>query len=412
MLENDEVSKAQVVPKMSLETIIAARGLDVKTVSRLANIEPDGDRLDFEKLSASQRSSLADVLGIDVTLLESGVSAELLRIPVDFRTERNDNVLITKSLLNSIYRAYEIVEFISTLKPYTNLKFDTWFDDLKTGNENLKEIKRSLRAIFNGDGSDFSKFDSPYKLFLNLRYRLEKSGVIVICERSKDHAFKGFCAHVNKENLVYINIEKQNYESRIFTLIHETVHLILNEPGIVNPLLPRLGIERFCNRVTSEFLLPSAYFKDLFPYLAAQGRNIGIVNDLAKKFPYSKYFLAIRAEEVFPNLKGLTSDWLNSVGIKYRSRNQYQATILSEGIDAEDDADIEESDYMPHHTSASYQVARLGFSVLSFAETLQHASIVNRYDLSSYLKIPARDQEKIFSSMRRKQQEAAGYGSI
>lgn len=397
---------------MSLAKIISARGIDTKTISRLAQINIEGRDLDVDDLSTGEKRRLAEILGVDETLLFADVDVELTKIPEDFRTERNDPALITKNLLSSIYRSYEIIDFISTLKPYTNKEKRSKLDKLKVGSLKQKEILASLKSIFGGDGAEFASHKSPYKLFLYLRYKIEEAGAIVICERSKDHTFKGFCVSDRGENLIYINIERQNYESRIFTLVHEAVHLLSGNPGIVNPALPRLGVERFCNKVTSEFLLPNEFFRSAFSELSEAQKDIVIVGELADRLPFSRYFLAIRAEEVFPNLKGLTNDWLQSIGVTQRVGTRGRLLGLSEDVDAEDDVDIESEGYVPRHTRASFQVARLGFSVLSFAEALSHTNMVNRHDLSSYLKIPARDQAKIFESMRRKQQEASGYGSI
>jgi Predicted Zn peptidase len=73
--------------------------------------------------------------------------------------------------------------------------------------------------------------------------------------------FRGFAVVDNFAPLVFIN-SKDAATARIFTLIHELVHVWIGESGISNPQ-PRErstdqsnSVERFCNKVAAEVLVP------------------------------------------------------------------------------------------------------------------------------------------------------------
>ncbi len=97
--------------------------------------------------------------------------------------------------------------------------------------------------------------------------RLEEFGVLVI--RANDagggnqrplmvNEFKGFALVDDYAPIIFIN-SKDYVASMIFTLMHELVHLWLGESGVslLEKTLPHeLKVERFCNSVAAEILVP------------------------------------------------------------------------------------------------------------------------------------------------------------
>ena len=77
--------------------------------------------------------------------------------------------------------------------------------------------------------------------------------------------FRGFALIDDFAPLVFVN-SADNFAARIFTLAHELAHVWIGESGISNPttigmtLREDNRINRFCNQVAAELLIPSASF--------------------------------------------------------------------------------------------------------------------------------------------------------
>ena len=268
-----------------------------------------------------------------------------------------------------------------------------------------------MRKIIGKSGEELLALGDAYKIFSYLRYRIEKSGVFVICERVKDHAFKGFCLSDDHIDLIFLNIENQSYKSRVFTIIHELVHLLIGKPGIVDPFFKRIDLERKCNKITASFLLPKKLLRSRIDEFSENYQGIDLLEKIASKIPYSKFFIAIRIEEVSGQEKGLVKKWLAIIKTKRpKIFNSEQVASFSEALHAEEAEEAEEAEdgaFVARHTPASYQVARLGFAALSMAEALTQNGTVSRFDIQSYLNVPAKNFSKVLKSYNNKLSEVS-----
>ena len=100
--------------------------------------------------------------------------------------------------------------------------------------------------------------------------------------------FRGFTLLDKKAPLIFIN-STDSEAGRLFTLVHELVHLSLGSPGIVSKIYlddySFSPLEAFANKVTAEILVPK---KEL---LSCSHQNI---TGLARKFCVSEYVIARR----------------------------------------------------------------------------------------------------------------------
>ena len=110
---------------------------------------------------------------------------------------------------------------------------------------------------------------NPDALFNLLRAAAERAGVFVLLlgdlgshhTAISDAVFRGFAIADEIAPFVVIN-RLDAKPARSFTLIHELAHVWLGAGGVSGPVraVPGSNIERFCNDVAGEVLLPSAAF--------------------------------------------------------------------------------------------------------------------------------------------------------
>lgn len=110
----------------------------------------------------------------------------------------------------------------------------------------------------------------PNDLFTELRRRVESIGVFVLLAGNlgthhsniSEKVFRGFAIADQVAPLIVIN-DQDAESARSFTLIHELSHIFIGSSGISGaPVVgeartPHSRIERFCNDVAGEFLLPA-----------------------------------------------------------------------------------------------------------------------------------------------------------
>ena len=107
--------------------------------------------------------------------------------------------------------------------------------------------------------------------FKYLRNKVEEAGVFVLLQGNlgshhtniSTSAFRGFALSDNIAPFIVIN-DQDARSAWSFTLLHEVVHLALGHTGISNSFIEN-KIEKFCNDVASEILLPFSEFKEFQP---------------------------------------------------------------------------------------------------------------------------------------------------
>ncbi|WXG51450.1 MAG: ImmA/IrrE family metallo-endopeptidase [Candidatus Sedimenticola sp. (ex Thyasira tokunagai)] len=103
---------------------------------------------------------------------------------------------------------------------------------------------------------------NPDDAFKYLRSKAEGLGIFVLLigdlgsfhSAISTEVFRGFALADNMAPFIVIN-DKDSKAAWSFTLMHELVHLWLGETGVSN-VSSEASVERFCNDVAGEFLLP------------------------------------------------------------------------------------------------------------------------------------------------------------
>ncbi|MDO8674742.1 MAG: XRE family transcriptional regulator [Candidatus Omnitrophota bacterium] len=182
----------------------------------------------------------------------------------DFRT-LTDNYAIEKdvildTLIRDIYARQSMLCVV--LKDEEDAKPLPFIDSTKLS-DGISVVLKSIQQTIPFDLDVFYNKPSPENAFAYLRSTVEKTGVFVllISNLGSHHTsievemFRGFALADNIAPFVIIN-DQDSKTAWSFTLLHELAHLWLGQTGI-SGLSSNKTIEKFCNDVASEFLLPT-----------------------------------------------------------------------------------------------------------------------------------------------------------
>jgi Zn-dependent peptidase ImmA (M78 family) len=166
------------------------------------------------------------------------------------------------------------------------------------------DIKRVL-AITSTDIAQSANWEGYLRLLIE---RMEEAGVLVMRSGivgSNTHRplsvdeFRGFAIADDDAPVIFLN-SKDAKAAQIFTLIHEAAHLWIGASGVSNE---RLGgtqtrdseVERTCNAVAAEFLVPADAFRRRWK---ADAEFTVQVRAIAREFKVSGVVVARRAAEL------------------------------------------------------------------------------------------------------------------
>lgn len=132
---------------------------------------------------------------------------------------------------------------------------------------------------------------------------------------------RGFCLVDDYAPFVFVNSNDAD-AAKVFTLIHEFAHILKGYSagiGDYGNLDNASEIEKFCNKVASDFLVPKRLFKEIWDNHPYQYSKI------AKKFKVSKMVIAIKAKEnrliSQQRLKELLDAWRSEPVNSYKKNN-------------------------------------------------------------------------------------------
>lgn len=150
-------------------------------------------------------------------------------------------------------------------------------------------------------------------LFKLLRERTEKAGVFVLLmgDLGSHHSalsadvFRGFAIADSIAPFIVIN-DQDAKVARSFTLIHELVHIWLGQSGVSGvpnadaPQTSRERVERFCNDVASEFLLPTKALGSRPDILDRTDKRVAhdVISGIAEAWSVSEPMVAYRLNRI------------------------------------------------------------------------------------------------------------------
>lgn len=268
----------------------------------------------------NQLSNIAKTIYIPLGLLLLKDPIEDPIKDIDFRTIDSSNLEGFSPELRDTIREMKVKQDFLREEIEEELEFVGKFsieDDYMT-------VANGIREYLNLSENYYKNISK--KNFNVLRDKVNEIGVFVFLNgKIKDNThrplnlneFRGFVLSDKKAPIIFINqIDSKN--GQIFTLIHELVHLFLNENEIFNIVEHKTykynPTEYFANKVTAEILVPSKYVSQT---------NSDDILELSNKFQVSRFVIARRLYD-----------------LKYINKKEYETIITDLQKEAENISDF------------------------------------------------------------------------
>ncbi len=158
-------------------------------------------------------------------------------------------------------------------------------------------IARKERERFGISIDKQLEWQNAYSAFNEWRSTVEQLNVLVFQYRFPLQSARGFSLMDKVPPVIVLN-QSDNVLARIFTLFHEYGHILLESPEIYAEeeeiSANNLEVETWCNRFSSEFLVPESVLRDDMDFqnfLKSQQLSElpEILKSLSKKFKVSRY---------------------------------------------------------------------------------------------------------------------------
>lgn len=243
-----------------------------------------------------QVENLANFLGVPLGYMFLEEPPRTNLIASEFRTIGNKIPEISKDLQDTLYIMARKKDWLSEhrrAKGWGKLLSDD-FSDLSK--ENILPAKKYIDL----DEFWYTEHRDKDSAFKYLRQKLEDKGVIVMQSgvvgsnnrrRLNVNEFRGFLLYDDIAPLIFIN-SRDSKAGKIFTLIHEYIHFLLQEDDI---FIDEDSDETNINMITAEFLIPTSHVQKLWDNSRPELEQI---DELSRLFHVSRLAVAIKLKEL------------------------------------------------------------------------------------------------------------------
>ncbi|KLI43984.1 hypothetical protein SZ52_02640 [Brachyspira hyodysenteriae] len=282
---------------LSIEEAVLKTKLKSLTNDDLLQFE-NGEK--FPKINVAK--NLAKIYGINLAVLY------MPRIPKNIQPKINDFRQITNKLSrNAVLLIRKLVYHQEWLKEYlvsNGYKELDFVGMISIKNTSVKETvkiienKLNVQVNYNKD----SKFN-----FNEIKKSLENKNIFVSIANSHNgnvkskvevQEIRGFAIADKIVPFIFINSSDSD-NAKLFTLIHELVHILIGETGISNIYSndTKNKVEVYCNKVASELLIPDKIFIKYWEEYKEDNIENKILK-LSKQFPSSQLAIIVKARSL------------------------------------------------------------------------------------------------------------------
>lgn len=317
-------------------------------------------------------------------------------IPHDFRRSPGDVAgLYTPDLRKQLRFARERQELVRALSEELHESLATFTQKITLGT-NPENVGQFIRTLLNVNYSDQSQVGDDRAAYFFWRARIEQAGILIFqFEKVPSEEVWGFSLAERPFPVIGINIDLSP-NARTFTMLHEMVHILLEENSIcdIDDYTPRppqeLHIEVFCNHAAAAALMPKTEFL-IHPIVSASHGEATDWQDIeiqqiARSFGTSRE-AAVRRLLTF---KKTTQDFY------LEKRAQYQAQFKAQKKNASPNTPFRR-DY------AQRAVSNLGHSFTGLILTSYNEKLITLADAAKYLDVRPHKVRKVQEITLRRQ---------
>ncbi len=340
------------MPQVNPEILVWARetaALDRAEAARKLGFK------DSAKSSAEAKLAALETGAREPTRAQLGRMAEQYRRPLltfylpqpprkgdrgaDFRSLQRETSPREEALLDALLREIQARQSMVRFLLEEDEAAPLTFIGCRSAADGRRSVLAALQGLLNVPLAEYREQRTAKEAFDLLRERAEQAGVFVILQGNlgSHHTnievatFRGFSIADDLAPFIVINTNDAR-PALSFTLLHELVHLLLGQTGVGGEYSDDENeVERFCNGVAGEFLLPMEDLDELLPGgvadFDAMAERIGA---FAEKINVSRSMVAYRAAAA--GLIGWgTYGRLNALFGRQWREEQEQARVRSRG---------------------------------------------------------------------------------
>lgn len=350
----------------SLDIDIAASKIKVK-IEQLRAWESGDD-----KPSIAQLRKLANIYKFPISVFFLSVVPKNFSVMKDFRhLPEYMPAKFSRQLQLEIRKVQQRRETAIELQSSLVDEIST-FDKKVSLEDDVRNSALKIREILHLDINEQKKWSNPRIAFNEMRYLVENTGILVFEVDNVDiQEMRGFAIAEKIMPVIAIN-RKDSFNGRIFSLLHEFVHILLGQGGISNSSYyddTEEKVEVFCNKLAAEILVPSSIILSN-PYIKTgkQRYSDSEILAIAKNFSVSEEVILRRL---------LTLEKISNSFYKEK-REEYLEIYKRNAARTTNDRKFKQN--VPQQT-----ITRLGIPFISFAIENFNADKITLNDLSNAL---------------------------
>jgi Zn-dependent peptidase ImmA (M78 family) len=301
-------------------------------------------------------------------------------LPKDYRMLPEKAGKFDKKTILAIRRARRLQKISKELSENLNANLNKLVSVVKQS-EDTKKIAEKYREEFKFDDVQRKPKTTPYEVFNFLRDTIEDKNIIVFQISMPIEDARGFTLVDDSPAVIVVN-SKDQIEARIFTLLHEFGHVLLNESGVSMPENSLFvknveSVEKWCNEFSSAFLLPETLAKAEF----SQNKDVA---KLSRAYKVSKAML-----------------FYNMYRLNFVSKQQYGAFIdkyKPEILKPKEKAE-KKGGFRP--TADKQCLSERGQKFVSLVVNNVDKGFITHSDALGYLSIKAKNLDKVMSKAKK-----------
>jgi Zn-dependent peptidase ImmA (M78 family) len=280
-----------------LKWVIKSSGWSNEDLSKKLKLNPNKllELLDGDiKPTLKQLEDLAKIVKRPLAVFFLAEPPKEKPLPKDYRMLPGKEGKFDKKTILAIRKARRLQKVSNELSE--NLNASIIKTTLKEQLSNKpKEIAGKYRLDFKFDDIIQKRLKTPYEVFNFLRDIIEDKNIIVFQIPMPVEDARGFTLVDDSPAIIVIN-SKDQIEARIFTLMHEFGHVLLDESGVSMPenslfVNDLVNIEKWCNDFSSAFLFPEKVARKEFDFNKNTLTETKTLNKLSRIYKVSKAML-------------------------------------------------------------------------------------------------------------------------